>query len=84
MDEMKCPKCENAMEEGFAKYKYGAGPTVGNAIEWVAGKLPGAGTRFWSLGLSQRRLPITAYRCVNCGYLEFYATEDWKEKPKRG
>ena len=50
---------------------------------WIEGEPE---TTFWS-GLKtrgRRMLTITAYRCMNCGYLEFYAIDDRKEKPKRG
>jgi hypothetical protein len=34
---------------------------------------------YWLLGIvrmrGRRRLPITTWRCVKCGYLESYATE---------
>ncbi len=81
MDEMKCPKCENVMEEGHildtitSKYW-----TLSRWIEGCPEK------SFWyGLKTKGRRVyTIKAYHCVNCGYLEFYATEDRKEKPKRG
>jgi hypothetical protein len=63
------------MEEGYAQ--------VDNVrfLEYWVSSLP---KRNWAgiLNFRGRRLPITAYRCVNCGYLEFYATEDRKEKSK--
>ena len=70
--DLKCPKCQSEMVQGFI-------PDSGSAnakylISWVEGhpkksywtytKVPvGGGT------------PIAAFRCKGCGYLEFYADE---------
>jgi predicted nucleic-acid-binding Zn-ribbon protein len=82
MDEMKCPKCESAMETGHI---LDTGYNVGQwtLSQWIEGFPEKA---FWfGVKIKGRRIfTITAHRCVNCGYLEFYATEDRKEKPKRG
>lgn len=63
-----CPKCNHRMQEGFLLDR--GGPSVG---EWVEGP-PELG---W-LGLKwvrRKRMPIVAYRCQSCGYLEAYARE---------
>jgi predicted nucleic-acid-binding Zn-ribbon protein len=82
MDDMKCPKCESAMETGHilnATYSR-AWWTLSQWIEGLPEK-----SLWYGLRIKGRRVyTITAYRCVNCGYLEFYAYEDRKEKPKRG
>jgi hypothetical protein len=55
------------MQEGFLLDR-GEGAREG---EWVEGPLE----RGW-LGVKwmrRKRLPITAYRCPSCGYLESYA-----------
>jgi predicted nucleic-acid-binding Zn-ribbon protein len=85
MDKIKCPKCESMMEEGLfldriARSVYAVG-------SWLEGVPEQSWFSVWWSGLKikgRRRLPITAYRCVTCGYVEFYAYEDRNEKPKRG
>jgi Domain of unknown function (DUF6487) len=68
-ERLRCAKCNTLMEEGFI---------LDNAhstrvqSEWVQGA-PEEG--WWFMGLKLRgklRLPITAYRCPKCGYLESY------------
>ena len=75
---LKCPKCENEMEEGFSPdFNYGEirqttwqkGAAEEEAMLGMA--LPKGGMH---LGF-QNLLKISAYRCVNCGYLEFYAKD---------
>lgn len=64
--EITCPKCKHQMQEGFPL-------DTGNprVAEWVEGP-----PEYGWLGLKwfrRKRLPITAYRCLSCGYLEAYA-----------
>lgn len=66
--EINCPKCKNAMEEGFEIG--GFGPIVD---KWIGGQ-PEHG--WLGLGLKvggRKSLPIAIYRCSSCGYLERYA-----------
>jgi hypothetical protein len=71
MNEMKCPKCASAMEEGFILERT---KNFYNAAEWMAGNPPDGFTR-WVQRLTgtTRGIPIRACRCMRCGYLEFYA-----------
>ena len=64
--EIACPKCKHQMQEGFPLDK--GGMSVG---EWVEGP-----PEYGWLGLKwfrRKRVPITLYRCLSCGYLEAYA-----------
>lgn len=69
MSEVRCPKCKGEMVQGFIPdHTYGA-HLVGSWHEgqpkksfWVRTKAPIAGG-----------IPIGAFRCAGCGYLEFYS-----------
>ena len=66
--EIACPKCKHQMQEGFPLDRGDAPARVG---EWVEGA-----PEYGWLGVKwvrRKRLPITAYRCPSCGYLETYA-----------
>lgn len=66
--ELACPKCKHQMQEGFLLDR-------GDAPARVAAWMEGPPEYGW-LGLKwvrRKRLPITAYRCLSCGYLEAYA-----------
>lgn len=70
-----CPRCRRGMERGFLLDREHGGYRAG---EWVEGAPQRS---FWT-GVKTRgkeRIPITAYRCEACGYLEFYATEEGHE-----
>lgn len=70
--EIKCPKCEAEMTEGFVldRGHYNAKMTS----FWVAGKPEES---FWTgLQTSDRdAFRVQAFRCPACNYLEFYTTE---------
>jgi Domain of unknown function (DUF6487) len=70
-EEHTCPKCRGRMEEGYV-------PDWTNSqilqSRWFPGQ-PEPG--LWGLkGVSgsEKGIPVTAYRCAECGYLEAYAT----------
>ena len=72
-DQLKCPKCDGAMEEGYC-------------LDHSA--LGGAGQQRWGKGKPKRsfahgtvpssglRFIVTTYRCCKCGFLEAYAESD--------
>ena len=69
--ELKCPKCQGEMVQGFIPdYSDGASKSVS---AWAEGQ---AKKSFWS-GLKNvppaGGIPIAAFCCRGCGYLEFYA-----------
>lgn len=72
--ELKCPKCNHPMEQGFVADHLN-GMTSGMA-RWQRGtpkrNFLGAGIR----SMFGAGVPIGAFRCIDCGYLEFYA---WNE-----
>ena len=67
---MSCPKCGGAMVEGYTLEK--GHYNSPNVAEWVEGPPEKS---FWvGLKLKDRdRIPISTFRCENCGYLESYA-----------
>ncbi len=76
-----CPKCGSPMELGYIPdYAHGA-VLLGR---WIRGR-PKPGflssldrLRIWPP--SARTVPIGVYRCQSCGYLEFYAREEFLPK----
>ena len=73
---LTCPKCRDAMEQGFALEFTGGGPGVEH---WA----PGAPQKsFWTgLKIDQKRVfPIGTYRCRSCGFLEMYARQEFAPK----
>ena len=68
-EQLPCPKCGGRMFQGFVPdYTYGA-VIVGN---WHAGQPKKS---FWQRTKTpvDEGIPIGAFRCQKCGYLEFYA-----------
>lgn len=70
---ISCGKCAGLMEEGFI-------PDFGHyefvrPVRWIEGKPEKS---FWTgTNIDDRReANITAYRCRECGYVEFYAIEE--------
>lgn len=71
MKNLRCPKCNGAMSEGFSLDK------AHNAVrvaQWAEGP-----PSYWMLGIlrmkGRRRLAIESWRCDKCGYIEHYAPE---------
>jgi ribosomal protein S27AE len=65
-----CPKCQGVMVAGWVP-----DTTRNRTLQsaWLPGK-PEPRESF--LGIrwkADQNVPITAFRCANCGYLEFYA-----------
>jgi hypothetical protein len=76
-NDIACPKCSQRMLEGFLPYTVGRGSSVYSQypIDWAAGKPVRGWLGSWG-GLRMRgrvRVPVTAYRCASCGYVEIYA-----------
>lgn len=63
-----CLRCKTTMEPGFIADSNQSGFLQ---ERWYAGD-PQSG--FWGLKMKRDQLvPVTTYRCPNCGYLEAYA-----------
>ena len=61
-----CPKCRGRMTQGYAYL-----PDVGSRVKWMDGE-PG----FWKAltnSLRKKASDLTARRCTQCGYVEFFA-----------
>ena len=67
-EKKQCPKCSGEMAQGFVPdYSHG---TI-NVMRWHAGQPKKS---FWT-GTKARLpegVPIGAFRCQRCGFLEFY------------
>lgn len=68
----RCPKCNGQMERGF-NLDVSHGQVL--AAKWADGV---ANLRWWgSVDLKNRRkYAIVSDRCVKCGFMEQYATEE--------
>lgn len=66
---MKCPKCSGAMVQGFIP-DYSDGPIYVEG--WIEGQ---PAKSFWTKTKAAKGegIPIGAFRCEKCGFLEFYA-----------
>ncbi|MDX1439295.1 MAG: PF20097 family protein [Rubricoccaceae bacterium] len=66
-----CLRCGGEMEEGFALDETHGGV---KQSRWISG--PPRKSIWTGLKLGgKRKLPISAYRCMNCGFLDLYANE---------
>ena len=63
-DQLKCPKCDGTMEEGYCLDHSVGG---GGQQRWCEGKPER------SVSSGGRHLMVTTYRCCECGFLEAYA-----------
>lgn len=66
---LECPKCRGTMVQGFV-------PDYSHAAILVGGWHPGQPQKsFWTRTKAPRvnGLPIGAFRCQRCGFLEFYS-----------
>ena len=69
----RCSKCNGQMQQGFVMdmtrngrlvSQWGAGKPIKSF--WVGTKLP-----------AEKLVPIGAFRCTNCGFLECYARNEF-------
>src|SRR5207237_10245994 len=68
--EMQCPQCKGEMVQGFVPdYVHDARSLV---VAWFAGPPKKS---FWSKTKAPRGdgVPVGAFRCQKCGFLEFYS-----------
>jgi hypothetical protein len=68
-EKMQCPKCKGEMVQGFV-------PDFAKTGVFVAGWHLGQPKKsFWvhTKARATEGVPIGAYRCQECGFLEFYA-----------
>ncbi len=74
MDESNtnCPKCNAEMEEGFISDQINSAKL---ASIWIAGEPVKS---FWSGTKTngKKHFQVKTLRCVRCGFLESYATEE--------
>ena len=66
----ECPKCgKQQMEVGFVIDHTHGSIIPGTWVDGVPIKSVWTGLKL----KGRRRIPMTAYRCVRCGFVEFYA-----------
>jgi hypothetical protein len=67
-----CPKCQSAMERGYL-------PDIAHGMVMRASWNPGEPeVRRFIGGIKwkpKESLPVTAYRCVKCGFVELYVED---------
>jgi Domain of unknown function (DUF6487) len=67
-DALPCPKCNGQMQQGFVVDNIHGGRYVSH---WAPGQPRNS---LWSITkLPDGSLPVGAFRCRECGYLESYA-----------
>jgi predicted nucleic-acid-binding Zn-ribbon protein len=69
----RCPKCDGQMEQGFILDMTYGGRVVS---KWAAGapiKSVWSGTKL----PEEKLIPVGAFRCASCGYLESYARDEF-------
>ena len=69
-EKMQCPKCQSEMVQGFVPDYFQAARSF--VVAWFAGPPKKS---FWSKTEAPRGdgVPIGAFRCQKCGFLEFYS-----------
>jgi predicted nucleic-acid-binding Zn-ribbon protein len=75
-----CPKCDGEMVLGFIP-DFNYGDTRMSIGTWAEGQ-PQTQEIFFShrCKIPKKRIPIGAFRCQGCGYLEFYADDEFAAK----
>jgi hypothetical protein len=72
-NKMQCPKCKGEMVQGFvADYSMGAALVT----SWHAGQ-PKKKLIGHTKAPRDEGVPIGAFRCQECGFLEFYAASNF-------
>jgi hypothetical protein len=73
-----CPKCNGSMEQGFIV-------DMSHAVRVVSSWARGAPLKSWIFEtvVPADKLPIGAFRCSSCGYLESYAREEFARKHQK-
>lgn len=69
-----CPKCQGQMERGFMPDPIQGGLLVS---QWIRGT---PHKSFWGgvkPELGSDRIPVGVFRCQSCGFLEFYARDEF-------
>ena len=72
----RCPKCGSSMEQGFVLDNTYGGRLVSQWVPGVPLKSFWGGTKL----PDEQLIPIGAYRCTSCGYLELYARQEFAPK----
>lgn len=76
MSELRCPKCNSQMVQGFIPDHTHGAHLVGSWHEGAPKKSFWRGTK----APISAGIPIGAFRCSGCGYLELYADTKFAAK----
>jgi len=68
---MQCPKCSNILEEGRTI-------EFTDTLDWIGPHGSKEPFRWISLKSESQQFDIIPYRCIGCGFIEFYARESSK------
>jgi predicted nucleic-acid-binding Zn-ribbon protein len=74
--QQQCPKCNGRMEQGFILDK---GLNAQYISRWAAGQPENSFFTVTKVSESQA-IPIGAFRCSSCGYLESYARYEFSPR----
>lgn len=72
----QCHKCGGNMQYGVVADDQGGGQA--NNRYWVSGEAAKALLEHKDLQLGADKVPISAFRCDRCGYLELYARDEFE------
>ena len=70
----RCPKCDGAMEQGFILDRTHGGQLVSNWVASAPLKSFWVGTK---TAPPENIIPVGAFRCASCGFLEMYARPEF-------
>ena len=68
----ECPKCAGTMEAGYLPDAAYAGQQIGR---WAPG--PATKSRWTVTKVAKETIPMCAFRCSECGYVELYARDEF-------
>jgi hypothetical protein len=73
VQDLKCPKCQNSMIQGFIP-DYAHGATY--VSSWVEGQPKSSLFRYTKTPFGGGT-PVAVFRCQGCGFIEFYADDKY-------
>jgi predicted nucleic-acid-binding Zn-ribbon protein len=71
----QCPKCKGLMDQGFL-LELGDGDRREVTV-WIPGSPLSS---FWGIKPKDPQIPVGVFRCTSCGFLEFYARDEFAPK----
>ncbi len=82
--EQNCPKCKGDMEQGIVPVDFFTQAEDFVPSGWLRGSREEKnGKSFWEGDNRIKGIPIKVFRCLKCGYLEFYAVKEDIQKTNK-